>query len=550
MLQLIRWYTDVRTGLPRHRAEASLGRETSVFEHRSRLWRSSDPRELGLELGKVQNLRVAAGKLNGVVVPAGQLFSFWKQVGRATRRRGYVDGRELQEGCIVPAIGGGICQLSNALYSLAASAGMEIVERHPHTQVVPGSEAEAGRDATVAWNHIDLRFRCDQTFQIQAFLTQTELVVRFVSGDAFANVTRPKKPLLNVVQSSVGSCETCGEVGCFRHNVASASVARSASEGRAFVVDAVWPEFQKLLLQSAHAGDTVLLPIEGARLRLERYAWQVPGGARVLTATLGALKRTWNSRRSLPPPAKRALALADTDSVANRLGQLLPFNARQVTVDIGYCSELYRRGDLGGREVTIWFTRFPLKLVHQLLDEAQAVLPESKTISDFRADESRVEAEWQAILGAVKLVTPHPYLADWLRKNTTVPVELIEWVLPKVVAPAQVEPGLVYFPGPTIAREGAYALRNAAQSGGVQLAVGGKNLEDPSFWSGVELVPGERVDSEVVVIPAVFQNRPVVGLKAVAMGKRVVATATCGIPGAEVVTFGDSEALLKLLTSG
>ena len=93
------------------------------------------------------------------MVPAGETFSFWKQVGRATRRRGFVAGRELREGCLVANIGGGLCQLSNALYEAALAAGFEIVERHAHSRRVPGSRAALQRDATVFWNYVDLRFR-------------------------------------------------------------------------------------------------------------------------------------------------------------------------------------------------------------------------------------------------------------------------------------------------------------------------------------------------------------------------------------------------------
>ena len=112
-----------------------------------------------LILGKIENLRVAARTLNGIEVPAGGVFSFWAQVGRPVARRGYVPGRELSEGCIIPSIGGGLCQLSNALYQAALDASLEIVERRPHSQIVEGSAADAGRDATVFWNYVDLRFR-------------------------------------------------------------------------------------------------------------------------------------------------------------------------------------------------------------------------------------------------------------------------------------------------------------------------------------------------------------------------------------------------------
>src|SRR5580704_19650081 len=158
-----------------HRLSRSIGNLTSgprrlgtadapelssiVAETVTPLWSDDRPEERGHQLGKVQNLRRAVAVLDRVVVPAGEVFSFWKQVGRASRRRGYVSGRMLQQGCLVPAIGGGLCQLSNALYDAALQAGCEIVERHAHSRIVLGSAAATGRDATVAWNYVDLRFR-------------------------------------------------------------------------------------------------------------------------------------------------------------------------------------------------------------------------------------------------------------------------------------------------------------------------------------------------------------------------------------------------------
>lgn len=545
VLQALRWKEDVRSGLKRHPV-FSLGEFVHVVEHRSRLWKTEDPAEKALELGKVHNLRVAGAKLNGSMIPAGETFSFWKQVGRATKRRGFVDGRELQEGCIVPGVGGGLCQLSNALYSLAMQAGFEIVERHPHTQAVPGSEAEHGRDATVAWNHIDLRFRSTADLQIRVSLTRDELVVRFASSAQFG-AAKAHRTMLKVLQSSVGSCETCGADGCFRHNTGAAVEARSGLECQAFLLDAVWPEFQKLLDKQAVNGDALFLPLDGKRAWLERYAWSIPEGVELKSASLAAVKRTINARKKLAPPEKRRLALQDTDRVAQELGRLIPFNAKQVTVDIGYCAELCRKGCFGGRDYAIWFTRLPLKLMHLLLDNAKTKLPESTTIGDFRAPEQQVEDEWNAILGAAKLVTPHPFLADWLRSHTSVEVELIDWVMPSVV-PGEKSDG-VFFPGPTVAREGAYAVREAARALGLTVGGAGKNLEGEGFWDGVAVDSERKLsNADTVVIPAVFHNRPVAGLKAMAMGKRVIATAECGIPGAEVIPFGDAEALIQRLS--
>lgn len=116
----------------------------------------ADPR---LEWGKVHNLRLAAPGLDGLVLQPGQPVSFCRSVGQAGEAQGYVLGMELRGGCIRPAVGGGICLLSNALFALAASLGWEIAERHGHSvQAVPPLPGQLwGLDATVFWPYLDLR---------------------------------------------------------------------------------------------------------------------------------------------------------------------------------------------------------------------------------------------------------------------------------------------------------------------------------------------------------------------------------------------------------
>src|SRR5690606_35089298 len=108
-----------------------------LVELRSPLWRDMTPEEFPLTAGKVENLRRAAAAFDGIEVPSGQIFSFWRQLGRTTRAKGFVHGRELREGCLVPALGGGLCQLSGQLYQAALKAGLEIMERHAHSRVLP-----------------------------------------------------------------------------------------------------------------------------------------------------------------------------------------------------------------------------------------------------------------------------------------------------------------------------------------------------------------------------------------------------------------------------
>jgi len=142
------------------------------------LYTDGDPNERGLQLGKVQNLRIGARAIDGTRLEAGQIFSFWAQVGQPTRARGFVEGRELRQGCIIPTVAGGLCQLSNSLYRAAREAGCEIVERHGHTAPIPNSPFPPGEDATVFWNYVDLRFRAPRPMTVRVRLSAHDLIVR------------------------------------------------------------------------------------------------------------------------------------------------------------------------------------------------------------------------------------------------------------------------------------------------------------------------------------------------------------------------------------
>src|SRR5262249_13963057 len=134
--------------------------------------------ERPLLLGKVENLRLACRKIHCRVLLPGQLFSFWKQVGPPWRWRGFVLGREVREGCVLPTSGGGLCQLSGSLLEAAPSLGGELVERHRHTGLPGGIASSSQRDATLFWNYVDLRFRSPVAILFECYLSEDALVVR------------------------------------------------------------------------------------------------------------------------------------------------------------------------------------------------------------------------------------------------------------------------------------------------------------------------------------------------------------------------------------
>ena len=167
-----------RDRAPLRRLQRLPAGAVTLAHDESPLYTLADPRERELELGKVQNLRIAAAAIGGLVLEPGETFSFWRAAGRATRAKGYVLGRELRQGCMIPTVGGGICQLTNALSRVAHRAGMEIVERHGHSVQPDGIAIDGATDATVFWNYVDFRFRAPRRVRIGARLTETALIVR------------------------------------------------------------------------------------------------------------------------------------------------------------------------------------------------------------------------------------------------------------------------------------------------------------------------------------------------------------------------------------
>lgn len=122
--------------------------------------RSRAPVHPLFEEGKLHNVRLATPAFDGVTFSGTRPFSFWRTLGRVTAEAGYRHGMELAGGCIVPAIGGGLCLLSRALFQAAVLSGFDVLERHGHSMaaVEPPPGVPFGIDATVLWPQIDLRF--------------------------------------------------------------------------------------------------------------------------------------------------------------------------------------------------------------------------------------------------------------------------------------------------------------------------------------------------------------------------------------------------------
>ncbi|MDI3297857.1 MAG: VanW family protein [Bacillota bacterium] len=111
---------------------------------------------------EVYNVDLGARLLAGTVVPPGATFSLIGTIGPFTRQRGYRDGPTYAGSRIIPSVGGGVCKIASNLYNVVRAADLPVVERHPHSMLVP--YVPPGQDATVASSSaLDFRFRNDRT---------------------------------------------------------------------------------------------------------------------------------------------------------------------------------------------------------------------------------------------------------------------------------------------------------------------------------------------------------------------------------------------------
>ncbi|MGI6435880.1 MAG: VanW family protein [Syntrophomonadaceae bacterium] len=134
--------------------------EYTISSHQTPLIRQLQKADMKLQYNKIANLHLAAARLDGLVVQPGETFSFWKLVGKPTRRKGYLEGMVLSNGRVCSGTGGGLCQLSNLIYWMTLHTPLSVTERWRHNyDVFPDSNRTQpfGSGATVVYNYIDLQ---------------------------------------------------------------------------------------------------------------------------------------------------------------------------------------------------------------------------------------------------------------------------------------------------------------------------------------------------------------------------------------------------------
>ena len=111
----------------------------------------------GANVPRSANIKLAAGKISGCVLPAGATFSFNGAVGARTEKNGFKRAKIIEEGRFVYGTGGGVCQVSTTLYNAARLTGLKVTEYHPHSLAV--GYVSPSRDAMVSGTYSDLKFK-------------------------------------------------------------------------------------------------------------------------------------------------------------------------------------------------------------------------------------------------------------------------------------------------------------------------------------------------------------------------------------------------------
>lgn len=149
---------------------------------------------------RITNLRLGVTLLDDTLVAPGATFSLNGVLGERTAERGFRPAPVIIGTSYEEEIGGGTSQVATTVFNAAWEAGLRITERNPHSLYI--SRYQLGRDATVYWPSLDLKFVNDTTAWV--------LVKGFVEADGISVVIYGGED--RRVESSGGTREITGPV--------------------------------------------------------------------------------------------------------------------------------------------------------------------------------------------------------------------------------------------------------------------------------------------------------------------------------------------------
>lgn len=152
-----------------------------VYKHKSLIRRKLGNVDMQIQENKAINLSLAAPRVNGIIINPNEIFSFWKLVGKCTKRKGYKEGLVIKSGEVNKDIGGGMCQFTNLIHWMILHSPLTIIEHHHHNgfDMFPdyGRQVPFGVGTSIMYNYLDYQFinKTNQTFQLLVYTTDKYL---------------------------------------------------------------------------------------------------------------------------------------------------------------------------------------------------------------------------------------------------------------------------------------------------------------------------------------------------------------------------------------
>lgn len=261
---------------------------------------------------------------------------------------------------MLPTIGGGLCQLSNALYDAAIKANFKILERHRHSLVVEGSLAEVDRDATVKWNYIDLRFLSTQFFRIEVEMTSEKLIVTIKSYNKVNNVRRDIEDNNYLKTSIINDCYTCGNQVCILNNpkINIKNISKTT-----YVVDEYSPEYENYINNYSEDNSTIILPFfKRQQIKNDNKSWTIHKGE-VITYSIIEIYQCIKYKFKKGNIFK--LSLEKNSGVVEKIEKLIPIETTHLVISQNLLPYFIEYNLTGGRTFDVLMYRYPIGILQK-----------------------------------------------------------------------------------------------------------------------------------------------------------------------------------------
>ncbi|MFE0251227.1 VanW family protein [Streptomyces sp. NPDC059010] len=147
---------------------------------------------------RTKNIGRAVELINGSLVLPDKTWSFNRTVGERTEANGFTEGVMILGGEFKKAPGGGVSAVATTIFNAMFFAGVKPVEYGAHSFYI--ERYPEGREATVAWGSLDLKFRNDtgNAVYIQAESTDTSVTITFLGTKKYDDIESVTGPRTNV----------------------------------------------------------------------------------------------------------------------------------------------------------------------------------------------------------------------------------------------------------------------------------------------------------------------------------------------------------------